>query len=168
LKLVPVLLLIMSVAAGVILVLAFQHWIDFGITELRGTDAEAATGVSDGWFVAALAATALALIGALLFRPQLSPVLLPLVALASIGILAIAGFDTITNWHASGLHPDNPGIFVQTDGDPTVVPYAIAVLAVLIAVLAAIARAIQLKADPHLLGDLVEHEGPAPGPAAGD
>jgi hypothetical protein len=167
-KPVPLLLLLMTVAAGAILVLAFQPWVDFGITEATGIDADAATGISDGWFVVALASTVLVFIGCLLLRPQLSPVLLPLIAVASVLILAIVGFDIITNWEASGAHPDNPGIFVQSPGDPTIVPYVIATLAIAIAVLAAVVRAIQLQEDPHLLGDLVEHEEPAPELADGE
>lgn len=53
-KFVPMLLLLMTVAAGAIVVLAFQPWVDFGITETSGTEAEAATGISDGWAVVGL------------------------------------------------------------------------------------------------------------------
>jgi len=144
-KLVPILLLLMTVAAGAIVVLAFQRWIDFGITELRGTDAEAATDISDGWFVAGLGSAIIVLIGGILFRPQLAPVLLPAIGLAGVCTLAVAGFDTVTSWEATGVHPDNPGILVQADGDPTVVPYTIAVLAVLIAVSAAVVRGVLLR-----------------------
>jgi len=164
-KLVPILLLLMTVAAGAIVVLAFQWWVDFGIVEIRGTKADAATGISDGWFVAGLGSLILVLIGGVLFRPQLAPALLPAIAFAAVCIFAIAGFDTVTNWHAAGVHPENPGILVQAQGDPTAVPYAISVLAILIAVSAAVVRGIQLKDDPHVLGDLVRVEdgsGPTP------
>ena len=50
-----ILLALMTVAAGAIVLLSFQKWVDFGITELRGHDAEAATGIGDGWFSAGLA-----------------------------------------------------------------------------------------------------------------
>jgi hypothetical protein len=73
-----------------------------------------------------------------------------MIAVAAVCILAIAGFDTITNWHASGFHPDNPGVLVQANGDPTVVPYAISALAILIAVSAAVVRGIQLSEDQRL------------------
>lgn len=153
-KIIPLLLLLMTFAACVIVVLAFQQWVDFGITQIRGTDAEAATGISDGWFVAGLASGIVILVGGVVFRQQLAPILLPMIAFAAVFILAIAGFDTITNWHASGIHPDNPGILVQSQGDPTAVPYAISALAILIALLAAVVRGIQLRVNPHLLGDL--------------
>jgi hypothetical protein len=167
-KLTSIFLAVITVAAGAITLLSFQDWIDFGITELRGTDAEAATGISDGWIVAALAAAIVLLTGGVIFRPRPAPVLLPLIALAALGVLLIAGFDTITNWQASGFHPDNPGILVQSNGDPTVAPYAIAALAVLIAVLSAVVRAIEMRENPHLLGELVEHEAPAQEASSGD
>ena len=125
-KAVPLLLMLMTVAAGVIILLAFQRWVDFGITETSGIDADAATGISDGWFVAGLASAVVVLIGGVIFRAYLAPILLPMIALAAVCILAIAGFDTVTNWHASGVQPENPGILVQAQGDPTIVPYAIA------------------------------------------
>jgi hypothetical protein len=144
-KIIPLLLTLMTVAASAIILLAFQPWIDFGFTETSGTDAEAATGISDGWFVALLGTAILLLVGGVIFRPLLGPILLPLIAIAAICIFAIAGFDTITNWQASGFHPDNPGILVQAPGDPTVVPYATAALATLIAFSAAGVRGIQLS-----------------------
>jgi hypothetical protein len=160
-KVVPMLLLIMTVAAGAIIILTFQNWVDFGVAETRGTDATAATGISDGWFVAGLAALIVLLIGGAIFGPRLAPALLPMIAIAAVGILAIAGFDTVTSWQASGFHPENPGILVQAEGDPTIAPYAIAALAVAIAISAAVVRAIQLRQNPHLLGDLVaEEDGP--------
>jgi hypothetical protein len=161
-KVTSILLALMTVAAGAIVLLSFQDWVDFGITETSGTDADAATGISDGWFVAGLAAAIILLTGGVIYAKRLAPVLLPLIALAAVAVLAIAGFDTITNWEASGFHPDNPGILVQSDGDPTIVPYAIAALAIAIAVLAGVVRTIQMRQDPHLLGELVEHEAPAP------
>jgi hypothetical protein len=168
-KIIPLLLLLMTVAAGAIVVLAFQRWIDFGITETRGIDAEAATGISDGWFVAALGSAILVLTGGVIFRLHLAPALLPMIALAAVAILAIAGFDTVTNWQASGVHPENPGILVQAQGDPTLVPYAISALAILIAVSAAVLRGVLLRKDPHLLGDLARDEdGPVPMSEAAD
>lgn len=164
-KIVPALLLLMTAAAGASVVLAFLPWVDFGITEISGTEAEAATGISDGWFVAALGSAILVPIGGVLFRPHLSPILLPMMALAAVSILGIAGFDTVTNWSAAGVEAENPGILVQAQGDPTAVPYAISVLSILIAVSAAVVRGLQLREDPHVLGDLarVEDEaGPAP------
>jgi hypothetical protein len=152
------LLAAITIAAGVIIVLAFQQWVDFGIAETSGIDAEAATGVSDGWIVIGFAVLIILLIGGVIFRPRLAPVLLPAIAIAAICILAIAGFDAVTNWHASGFHPDNPGVLVQADGDPTIALYATAVLAAFIAILAAVVRAIELKQDPHVLGDLVKQE----------
>jgi hypothetical protein len=164
-KAIPLLLAAMTVAAGAIMVLAFQRWVDFGIAETSGIDAEAATGISDGWVAVGLASAVLLFIGGVLFRPRSGPVMLPLIAVAAICILAIAGFDTITNWHASGFHPDNPGVLVQADGDPTAVPYAISALAILIAVCAAVVRSIQLREDPHLFGDLAADEHvPEPAP----
>jgi hypothetical protein len=154
----PVLLAAMTVAAGAIIVLAFQAWVDFGVTETRGTDAEAATGISDGWLVAGLGVAIVALIGGVIFRPRLAPVLLPVIALAAVAILGIAGFDTITNWRASGVRPENPGIIVQAEGDPTAWLYVICALSIVIALLAAVVRAVQLNQDPHLLGDLVAEE----------
>jgi len=160
-KVAPMLLLIMTVAAGAIVILAFQPWVDFGFAETKGTDAEAATGISDGWFVVALAILIVLLIGGVIFWARLAPILLPAIAIAAVGIFAIAGFDAVTNWQVSGFHPDNPGILVQAQGDPTVVPYAIAALAILIAFSAAVIRGIQFRQDPHLLGDLVaEEDGP--------
>jgi hypothetical protein len=146
-KVTPLLLALMTVGAGAIVLLAFQRWVDFGITETSGTDADAATGISDGWFVAVLGSAVVLLIGGVIFRPRLAPVLLPMIATAAVCIFAIAGFDTVTNWQASGFHPDNPGILVQAQGDPTVVPYAIAALAMLIAFSAAVVRGIQLSED---------------------
>jgi hypothetical protein len=158
-KIIPPLLLLMTVAAGAIVILAFQRWVDFGITESSGTDADAATGISDGWFVAGLGSAILVLIGGALFRPKLASVLLPMIAVAAVSILAIAGFDTVTNWHASGFHTENPGVLVQAQGDPTIVPYAIAGLAILIALLAAVARGIQLREGQRVLEDLRGAEG---------
>ncbi len=143
----------MTVAAAAIVVLAFQSWVDFGITEISGTDAEAATGISDGWFVAGLGSAIIVLIGGILFRPQLAPVLLPAMGLAGVCTLAIAGFDAATGWHAAGVEPGNPGILVQTQGDPTAAPYAIAMLAVLIAVSAAVVRGVQLREGQRPSGE---------------
>lgn len=148
-KVIPFLLVVMTVAAGAIIILAFQQWVDFGITETRGIDAEAATGMSDGWVVVGLAAVILALVGGVIFRSRLAPVLLPLIAVAAVCILAIAGFDTVTSWNASGFHPQDPGILVQSKGDPTLVPYAIAGLAILIAFSAAVIRSIQWTQNPN-------------------
>jgi hypothetical protein len=168
-KIIPLLLLLMTAAAGAIIILAFQRWVDFGVTEISGTDAEAATSVSDGWFVAALGSAILLLIGGVIFRQHLAPALLPMIALGAVAILAIAGFDTVTNWQASGVHSDSPGILVQAQGDPTIVPHAIAALAILIAVSSAVIRGILLRKDPHLLGDLAgEEDGPVPVPEALD
>lgn len=153
------LLLFMTVAAGAIIVLAFLPWVDYGIAETRGIDAEAATGISDGWVVAGLASVIVLLVGGVIFRPRLAPVLLPVIALTAVCIFAIAGFDIVTNWRASGVHPENPGILVQAEGDPTIAPYAITVLAILIAVSAAVVRSMLLRQDPHLLGDLVPEDG---------
>lgn len=152
-SLVPILLALMTVAAGAIIILAFQRWIDFGITDLSGTEADAATTISDGWFVAGLGSAILILIGAVLFRPRSGPVVLPLIALAALCILGIAGFDAVTGWHASGFHPENPGVLVQAQGDPTIVPYAIAALAILIAFLAAVVRGIQIREGQRFLED---------------
>jgi len=164
-KITPILLALMTVAAGAIVLLAFQRWVDFGIAETRGIDAEAATGISDGWFVAGLASAILVLIGGALFRPKLAPVLLPMMAVAAVSILAIAGFDTVTNWHASGVQPENPGILVQAQGDPTIVPYAIAALAIVIAFLAAVVRGIQISEGQRFLEDPAGDEnGPAAAP----
>jgi hypothetical protein len=143
-KAIPVLLALMTVAAGAILILAFQKWVDFGITKVNGTDAEAATGISDGWIVAGFAVAILGLIGGVLFRPALAPILLPLIALAAVCIFGIAGFDTVTNWTASGVEPDNPGILVQAEGEPTAVPYLISALAIVVAVSAAVIRGIRM------------------------
>jgi len=149
-RVIPSLALLITVAAGTIVVLAFLQWVDFGIAEIRGTDAAAATGISDGWFVAGLGTAIVLLAGGVLFKQQISFVLLPMIAAAAIVILAIAGFDTVTNWHAAGVHRDNPGIFVQAQGDPTVVPYAISALAILIGLSAAIIRGLQLREEPGL------------------
>jgi len=151
-RVIPLLLLLMTVAAGAIVVLAFQWWVDFAITEIRGTKADAATGISDGWFLAALGCAIVLLAGGVLFIPRLAPVLLPAIAFAAVCTFAIAGFDTVTNWSATSVHPENPGILVQAQGDPTIVPYAISALSILIAVSAAVVRGIQLRADRHLPG----------------
>jgi hypothetical protein len=152
-KIMPLLLLLMTAAAGAIIVLAFQQWVDFGITEIRGTEAEAATGISDGWFVAGLGSAILVLTGGVIFRLHLAPALLPMIALAAVAILGIAGFDTVTNWQAAGVQPENPGIIVQAQGDPTIVPYAIAALAILIAFLAAVVRGIEIREGQRFLKD---------------
>jgi len=152
-KLVPILLLLMTVAAGAIVVLAFQPWVDFGITEISGTEAEAATDISDGWAVVGLGSAILLFIGGVLFRPRWAPVLLPAIAFAAVCIVAIAGFDIVTDWHAAGVAPANPGVFVQAQGDPTPVPYVIVVLAVLIAVSAAVVRGVQLKEGERPSGE---------------
>lgn len=143
-KLVPVLLAVMTAAAGAIVVLAFQQWVDFGITEISGTDADAATGISDGWFVAGFGSAVLLFIGGIQLRPQWSQVLLPAIAFASVCALLIAGFDTVTNWTAAGFDEENPQILTQANGDPTAVPYVTAGLAILIALSAAILRGVQL------------------------
>jgi hypothetical protein len=145
---VPLLLLLISVAAGAAVMLAFQQWVDFGITEIRGTDADAATGFGDGWAVAGLGCAIVLLAGGVIFTPRYAPVFLPVIAVAAVCMFAIAGFDTVTNWHASGVDPENQGVFVQTDGDPTVAPYAVAALAVVIALSAAVVRGIQLRERP--------------------
>jgi hypothetical protein len=74
-------------------------------------------------------------------------------AVAAVSILAIAGFDTVTNWHASGVQAENPGILVQAQGDPTIVPYAIAALAIVIAFLAGVVRGLQIRGGQRSLGD---------------
>jgi hypothetical protein len=166
-KIIPILLALTTVAAGAIVVLAFQQWVDFGITETRGIDAEAATGIGDGWFVAGLGSAIVVLTGGVIFRQQLAPALLPMIALGAAAILAIAGFDTVTNWHASGIASESPGVLVQAQGDPTIIPYAIAALAILIALSSAVIRGILLRQDPHLLGDLAgDEDGLAPAPEA--
>ncbi len=152
-RVIPSLLLLITVAAGAIIVLAFLDWVDFGVTKIDGTDADAATTISDGWIVAGLGTVIVVLSGGVLFGPQLAPFLLPATAVAAIFVLLIAGFDTITNWSAAGVSPDNPGVFVQSDGDPTVVPYLISALAILIALLAAVVRGIELSRDPRLFRD---------------
>jgi hypothetical protein len=149
-KVTPLLLALMTVGAGAIVLLAFQRWVDFGFTETSGTDAAAATGISDGWFVAVLGSAIVLLIGGVIFRPLLAPVLLPMIAIAAVCIFAIAGFDAVTNWQASGFHPDNPGILVQAQGNPTAVPYAIALLAIVIALSAAVIRGINLSGARRL------------------
>jgi hypothetical protein len=103
-KIIPILLALTTVAAGAIVVLAFQQWVDFGITETRGIDAEAATGIGDGWFVAGLGSAIVVLTGGVIFRQQLAPALLPMIALGAAAILAIAGFDTVT----TGTRPALP------------------------------------------------------------
>jgi len=164
-KITPLLLLLITVAAGAIVFLAFQRWVDFGITEVRGTDAEAATGISDGWFVAGLGAAIVSLVGGALFWPKFAPVLLPTIAVAAVSILAIAGFDTVTNWEASGVHPENPGILAQAQGDPTFVPYVISGLAILIAVSAAVVRGLQIRDGQRLQDDLPSDESKMPADA---
>jgi hypothetical protein len=157
-RVIPLLLLLITVAAGAIIVLAFLNWVDFGVTEINGTEADAATGISDGWFVAGLGAAIAVLAGGVLFRASIAPFLLPMIAVAAVLVLAIAGWDTITNWNAAGVNPDNPGILVQSDGDPTVVPYLISALAILIAVSAAVVRGIELSRDPRLFGSAAADE----------
>ena len=149
-RVIPSLVLLITVAAAASVVLAFLQWVDFGITEIRGTDADAATGISDGWFVAGLGIAIVLLTGGVLFREQMSFVLLPMIAVAAISILAIAGFDTVTNWYAAGVQRDSAGIFEQAQGDPTFVPYAISALAILIALSAAIIRGLQIREDSKL------------------
>jgi hypothetical protein len=76
-----------------------------------------------------------------------------MIGVAAVLILAIAGFDTVTNWEASGAHPDNPSIIAQAPGDPTIVPYVISGLAILIAVSAAIVRGLQIRGGQRLRED---------------
>jgi hypothetical protein len=143
------LLSLITVAAGAIIVLAFLDWVDFGATEIRGTDADAATTISDGWIVAGLGAAIVLLTGGVLFRPGIAAFLLPMIAVAAIFVLLIAGFDTITNWQATDIFTNNAGVLEEAEGDPTFVPYAIAALAILIAVSAAVVRGIELGRDPR-------------------
>ena len=80
-----------------------------------------------------------------------------MIAVAAILVLLIAGFDTITNWHAAGVNRENPGVFVQSNGDPTVVPYLVSALAIFIAIFAAVVRGINLSRDPRLFGGEDKH-----------
>jgi len=146
-ELVRILLVITTVAAGAIVILSFQPWIDFGSADTSGLEADAATGLSDGWFVAGFGSAILVFIGAVLFRGQLSPILLPAIAAAAIAVLCIAGFDVVTNWQASDIFVNHAGAVEEAQGDPTIVPYAISGLAILIALSAAIIRGLQIRED---------------------
>jgi hypothetical protein len=143
-KAVPSLALLITVAAGAVVVLAFLHWVDFGTTEIRGTDADAATGISDGWIVAGLGGAILLLTGGVLFGPRGAPFLLPAIAIAAIAVLLIAGFDIVTHWRASDMFTNNAGVIEEAEGDPTFVPYVISALAILIALSAATIRGLQI------------------------
>jgi hypothetical protein len=133
-------LMLMAVAAVAMIILAFQSWIDFGIVKTRGTDADALTGISDGYFVVALAAVVLVAAAGILARPRWTPALLPAIGAAMVAAFAIAGYDTATGWHTAGV--DSNGAFIL-NGSPMAAPYAIAALAVTIAVLASVLAALR-------------------------
>jgi hypothetical protein len=120
--------------------LSFATWVDFGVTEMRGTDAEALTGVSDGYLVAALGGIILLSAAVALFRPRWAITLLPTIAVASITVLAVSGYTIATRWTAAGV--DGEGAFI-TDGDPATAPYAIACLAIGTGLLASLLAARQ-------------------------
>jgi hypothetical protein len=133
-------LMLMAVAEVVMIILAFQSWIDFGIVKTRGTDADALTGISDGYFVVALAAVVLVAAAGILTRPRWTPGLLPVIGASMVAVFAIAGYDVATAWHTAGV--DANGAFVL-NGSPMAAPYAIAALAVTIAVLASVLAALR-------------------------
>jgi hypothetical protein len=147
-KLEHLLLLVITAAGVAVILLSFQHWVDFEITKLRGTDADAATGISDGWFVAGLGVAIVLLAGGVLFRPQTAPFLLPAIAVAAICVLGIAGYDAVSDWPARGVSGGTQGgVLSQVQGDPTIWLYTISALAIIIAVSAAVLRGIQLRRD---------------------
>ena len=119
--------LILILAASLAMIgLTFRTWIDFNVTHLRGTDADAITGVGDGYIVIALAGLAIACTVALYLRPKLWSILLPGVGVASVGIAVVAAYQAVTPWHAAGF--DARGAFVA-GGHATAAVYEILALA---------------------------------------
>ena len=128
-------------AAGLAMIaLSFQVWVDFGVTETKGPDADALTGVSDGYLVAAAGALISMSALGVVARPAWAAGLLPAIGAFAVVVLAVAGYTVATSWRAAGI--DSDGVFL-VDGDPTAVPYAIAGIAVGVAFLAAILAAMR-------------------------
>ena len=133
---------LVMIAAGALamILLAFQPWVDFGLVEIDGIDSEALSGLSDGYIVAGLGGIILASAIAILSRPRWTLVLLPTIAVAAVAILVIAGYNAATSWHIAGI--DGQGAFID-EGDPTFAPYAIAVIATAIAIVASVLAAVR-------------------------
>jgi hypothetical protein len=135
-----IVLVLIIVAAIVMFALSFQAWIDFGISDMSGMDADAATGFSDGGVTAMLSsAIAMAALG-ILVRPRWTLALLPAIGLAAAIVFSISVYDILIDWHVGGI--DEVAIFVLS-GDPTAALYAVAALSALIALLAALLAAVR-------------------------
>lgn len=131
-------------AAAVIIALTNRTWIDFRVHALRGTDADAMTGVGDGYFVIALAIVAIACAGAVYMRPKFWHWLLPLIGVSAVSVMAIAAYDAATPWHAAGF--DSTGVFVVR-GHVHAAVYEVLALAAAIGVVAAVLASIQYQAQ---------------------
>ena len=129
-------------AAAVIIALCWRPWVDFGISHLDGNNADAVTGIGDGYFVAVFAASIVVLAAALILRPGRWAWLLPAIGAAAIAIALIAGYDAGTAWHVVGV--DIQGAFVA-GGHATAAVYEVLALALAIALLAAILAGLQYQ-----------------------
>jgi hypothetical protein len=122
------------VFAAAIAFFAMQDWVDFELFQTNGTDIKAVTGIGDGYFVVLLAAVMILAAGAVLIRPQLTLVALPVIGAASVTAFVVAGYTLTTEWKAAG--GDGTGAFIL-EGNPTVAPYAICGLAAATGIIAA-------------------------------
>ncbi len=134
--------LIIAIAAAVIIVLTFRTWVDFNVAHLRGTEADAMTGVGDGYFVIALAVVAITCTGALYFRPKFWAWLLPGTGLSAIGIAAISTYQAATRWHATGF--DIHGAYV-VGGHATAAVYEVFAVAAVMGVVAAVLASVHYR-----------------------
>ncbi|MEO8457251.1 MAG: hypothetical protein ABI559_05505 [Chloroflexota bacterium] len=131
----PRALIFIVVAALAIVALTFRTWVDFNVAFLRGTDADAMTGIGDGYFVIALALLAIVCTVALYLKPSWWATLLPAVGLAAVSIAAVAAYQAASPWHATGF--DIHGAYV-VGGHATAAVYEIFVLAAAMGLAAAL------------------------------
>ena len=129
-----------AIAAVAIIVLSFLVWVDFGVAEMKGPDADALTTVSDGYVVALMAALVVLAAAGILWRPRWTLALLPTLGALGIAICVVSGYTVATSWSAAGA--DTDGAFLVS-GDPTAVPYVIAALGLGISATAAMLAALR-------------------------
>ena len=120
-----------------IIYLTSLHWVRFDNgSHISGFDADAVTSSGDGYLIAGFVGAALAATLAAFIAPKAVSWLMPIVGIAGIAILAVAGYDIGASWRASGVS-DSGAIFVS-DGSVAGTAYAVAILGGLMAIVASL------------------------------
>jgi hypothetical protein len=130
-------MLVIVLQAVSILYLTAQTFVRFtNDSQISGFDADAVTSSGDGYLIAGFTGAAIVATAAALIAPRAVSWFMPVVGLAGVAILAVAGYDIGASWHASGVS-DSGAIFIS-DGSVAAPAYAVAVLGGLMAVVAAL------------------------------